>query len=87
LTAQPEFELKINRAFTDGAQVRRMDTSALASTLVSMQSAATAQQMQLLAVQQANAMAQMAVSLLSDAAEAGKALVASGVGGALDRSA
>ena len=59
-----------------------MDTSALAATMVGMQSAATAQQMSLLAVQQANAMAQVAVNLLADAAEAGKALVAPGIGGA-----
>lgn len=64
-----------------------MDTSALAATMVGMQSAATAQQMSLLAVQQANAMAQVAVNLLADAAEAGKALVAPGIGGSVDRSA
>ena len=64
-----------------------MDTSALAATMAGMQSAATAQQMSLLAVQQANAMAQVAVNLLVDAAEAGKALVAPGIGGAVDRSA
>jgi hypothetical protein len=64
-----------------------MDTSALAATLVGMQSAATAQQMSIVALQQANAMAQVAVNLLSDAAEAGKSMLPSGVGGTVDRNA
>ena len=64
-----------------------MDTAALAGTLIGMQSAMTAQQMSVIALQQANAMAQVAVDLLANAAEAGKAALPPGVGGALDRSA
>ena len=64
-----------------------MDTAALAGTLAGMQSAMTAQQMSLVAVKQAHETAQAAVNLLVDAAQAGKALVAPGVGEALDRSA
>ena len=64
-----------------------MDTAALAGTLVGMNQAATAQQMSLLAVKQSSAMQQIAVDLLGQAAEAGKALLAPGVGGTLDRSA
>jgi hypothetical protein len=64
-----------------------MDTSALASTLVSMQAAGRAQQMSLLAVKNANEMAQVAVDLLAQAAQAGKSLLPAGVGGALDKAA
>ncbi len=64
-----------------------MDTSALAASLAGMNSAATAQQMSLVAVRQAHEMAQAAVNLLANAAEAGKALVAPGIGNTLDRSA
>lgn len=64
-----------------------MDTSALASTLVSMQAAGRAQQMSLLAVKNANEMQQVAVNLLAQSAEAGKALLASGVGVTLDKAA
>jgi hypothetical protein len=64
-----------------------MDTSALAGTLVGMQSAAFAQQMSIIALQQSQAMAQVAVDLLSNAAEAGKAMLPPGVGGSIDRSA
>jgi hypothetical protein len=64
-----------------------MDTAALAGIMVGMQSAANAQQMSLLAVKNANEMAQVAVNLLGQAAEAGKGLVAPGIGGTLDRSA
>lgn len=64
-----------------------MDTSALAATLVGMQSAATAQQMSIVALKQAHAMAQVAVDLLANAAETGKPVLPPGVGGAVDRSA
>jgi hypothetical protein len=64
-----------------------VDTSALASTLVSMQAAVGAQQMSLLAVKNANEMAQVAVGILDQAAQAGKAQLASGVGGMIDRAA
>lgn len=63
-----------------------MDMS-IATSLVGMQSAATAQQMSLVALKQAHAMAQVAVDLLSNAAEAGKSLLPAGVGGNIDRSA
>lgn len=63
-----------------------MDMS-IATALVGMQSASNAQQMSLVALQQAHAMAQVAVDLLSNAAEAGKALLPAGVGGTVDRSA
>jgi hypothetical protein len=62
-----------------------VDTSALASTLVSMQAAGSAQQFSLLAVKNANDMAQVAANLLTEAAEAGKALLANGVGGTVDK--
>jgi hypothetical protein len=64
-----------------------MDTSALASTLVSMQAAGRAQQMSLLAVKNANEMAQVAVDLLAQAAQAGKSLTPAGVGGTIDKAA
>src|SRR5690606_5654113 len=86
-TAPLEFSTEINFAFTGHAQGRCMDSAALAGTLAGMQSALTAQQMSVVAVRQAHEMAQVAVNLLADAAQAGKALVAPGVGEALDRSA
>jgi hypothetical protein len=64
-----------------------MDTSALATTLVSMQAAGRAQQMSLLAVKNANEMAQVAANLLTQAAEMGKALLPDGVGGNVDKAA
>jgi hypothetical protein len=64
-----------------------MDTSALASTLVSMQAAGRAQQFSLLAVKNAHEMQQVAANLLTQAAEAGKALLPSGVGGSVDKAA
>jgi hypothetical protein len=64
-----------------------MDTSALASTLVSMQAAGRAQQMSLLAVKNANEMAQVAVDLLAQAAQASKSLTPAGVGGTIDKAA
>jgi hypothetical protein len=64
-----------------------MDTSAVASTLVSMQAAGRAQQMSLLAVKNAVEMQQVAANLLTQAAEAGKALLADGVGGTIDKAA
>jgi hypothetical protein len=64
-----------------------MDTSALASTLVSMQAAGRAQQFSLLAVKNAHEMSQVAANLLTQAAEAGKALLPSGVGGSVDKAA
>jgi hypothetical protein len=52
-----------------------------------MQAAGTAQQFSLLAVKNANEMAQVAANLLADAAEAGKALLPAGIGGTVDRAA
>lgn len=64
-----------------------MDTSALASTAVSMQAAGRAQQFSLLAVKNAHEMQQVAANLLAQAAEAGKALLPAGVGGNVDKAA
>jgi hypothetical protein len=64
-----------------------MDTSALASTLVSMQASGRAQQFSLLAVKNAHEMQQVAANLLTQAAEAGKALLPAGVGGSVDKAA
>ncbi len=64
-----------------------MDTSALAGTLVGMQSATTAQQFSLIALKQSAQMQQAVVDLLGQAAEAGKAFLPDGVGGSVDRSA
>jgi hypothetical protein len=64
-----------------------MDSSAVSSTLVSMQAAGSAQQFSLLALKNANEMEQVAANLLIQAAEAGKALLADGVGGTVDKAA
>ena len=64
-----------------------MDTSALASTLVSMNAAARGDFMALAMVKQAHEAQQMVVDLLAQAAQAGKSLLPPGVGETLDRSA